>query len=230
MIKRVGLSLLFLLISTIFFAQKINFSLGRNQTTYHLINNSGNEIDFLQSASGNHLQATFIQPLLDTLNLQAKSAEKALKFSNKPLLSKILSQFTYSAGIQMSQLNAVGNIQQIALIYNTDYVGATVGVGILLPLYKRLSIHAETQIIANKLLHGQQQTASTFYTLTGNPQFNGIKFFKGYKIALTGKINSSTDLFISYSHQSSISPSESLTGNLTMDSQSIAIGLSLAIN
>jgi len=229
--KKIVLQLLslFFIIPNLY-SQKLNLSFGRNISTYHLENSQGYLVDYLKSGTGNTIQATFLGNFLDTLNLQTKSPEKVLKFSKKPLLSKILSQFTYSAGIQMSQLNAVGNIQQIALLYNTDYLGATIGLGYVLHLVKRFSIHAETQIIANKLLQGQQQTASSFYSLSGNSQFDGIKFFKGFRLAITGKVNTTTDLIISYNFQSSSTPSESNTGKLTIDSQLLAIGLTLAIN
>jgi len=211
-------------------AQKVQFSVGRNFTTYKLINTSNQEVNYLKPGSGYYMHAGINRSFLDSVSLQVKSSEKALRFSQKPGYSKLLSLLTYSAGVSLSQLNASGDIQQIPLKYETDYIGAQIGLGAHVKLIKRLEVQVRGTLSASKLIGGNQQSGNNFYSLVGNSHFDGIKLFKGFQIDLHTRLNNSTNLFLSYAQQSTLISSEASTGKLDFNNKIIAMGLEFQIN
>jgi len=208
-------------------AQKFSFAVGRNLSEYHLVNTGGQLVDYLKPSSGMFMQGGIQKSFLDTLSLQVANPERAVKFTRKPVLSKLLSMLTYSAAIQWQQLNAIGDVQQIPLKYETDYAGLEIGLGARFHLFKLFDLGIKGALSANKLVYGSQLTGNTYYLLKDNPQFDDLKLMKGFQIDVQTKINSSTDFLMAYRMQSTISPSESNTGKLDFSTQSFSIGLTL---
>lgn len=211
-------------------AQKFGFSLGRAISDYHLINNSGQTVDYLKPGTGMVLKAGLQKSFLDTLSLQMSSSEKALKYSQKPVLSKILSLLTYSAGMQLQQINAIGEVQQILLNYQTDYIGLELGLGVKIPVKKLFTLQAKGTLSANKLLYGSQQSGNNFFLLKGNPQFDDLKLMKGFQIEVATRINSTTDFVFGYSASSTVSPTLASTGKLDLSTQSYLLGFNFYFN
>ncbi len=207
-------------------AQKLQFSFARNITNYQLINTSGQTVDYLKPGSGMVFKAGVHRPFLDSISLQLRSPEKALRYTQHPGLGKILSLLTYSASLSLQQLNAVGDIQQIPLRYDTDYAGLELGLGLYIPIKNIFSIHVRGLVSANKMLHGSQMTGTSYYMLKGNAQFDDLKLFKGYQVDVSTRINSTTDFVFGYSSQSTISPSIADTGKLDLSTDVFSLGLS----
>lgn len=219
--------LIYIVFSSSAFSQKFQFSVGKNLTNYHLINTAGTNIDYLHPGSGQTVRAIISQQFLDTLKLQTNSPERALTFSKRKNLSKILSHLHYSSGLYLSDFNATGDIQQIALRYETNYLGAELGLGVHFRFFKRFELSFNGNVSASKMLDGQQQIGSNFYSLVNNPHFDGIKILKGYQLALTSKISSQTEFFVTLLNQSSLINSESSTGTFGLSNQNISMGIAL---
>lgn len=210
-------------------AQKFHLGTGLNVTDYSLVNTNNQLVDYLKPGSGYQIKAGFYKPFLDTLSLQLSSPETALKYTQRPVLSKLLSIITYSAALQLNQFNAIGDIQQIPLKYETNYAGLEIGLGAKLYLKKKIGLYLKGILSANKLIYGSQMTGNKFYLLKGNDQFDGLKFMKGFQVDLSSKINSTTDFFIAYSRYSSLSSSEANTGRLDLSTESFTLGLAFQI-
>ncbi len=210
--------------------QKFQFSTGINVTDYSLVNTNNQLVDYLKPGSGFQIKAGFYKPFLDTLSLQLNSPETALKYTQRPVLSKLLSILTYSAALQLNQFNAIGDIQQIPLKYETNYAGLELGLGAKLSIMKKVGIHLKGILSANKLLYGSQMTGNKFYLLKGIDQFDGIKLMKGFQIDLSTKINPTTDFIVAYSNYSSLSSSEATTGKLDLSTQTFTLGLAFQIS
>ncbi|RVU25989.1 hypothetical protein EOJ36_06125 [Sandaracinomonas limnophila] len=211
-------------------AQNFQFSLGRNQTDYHLVNTNGQPVDYLKPSNGMHLKAGYHKLFLDTLALQLSSPEKALQYSQRPILAKLLSVLSYSISAQMMQLNAIGDVQQIPLRYETDYAGVEVGIGAKLKIKKLVGIRVQGVISGNKLLYGSQLAGNNYYLLKGNEQFDGIKFLKGFQVDISTQINPSTEFVFGYGQYSSLNSSSANTGNFDLTTQTISMGLTFRIN
>lgn len=216
-----------LMISGALNAQNFQFSVGRNLSEYHLINSNGQEVDYLKPGSGMHVKAAYTKAFLDTLAIQISDPEKALKYTQSPLLSKVLSVLNYSIALQMLQVNAIGDIQQIPLKYETDYVGVECGLGAKFNLLKNLAFQVKGLISANKMIYGSQMTGNNFYLLKGNSQFDGIKLFKGIQFDIRTQINPNTEFVLGYGNFSTLSPAESSTGKLDFSTQLFSLGFAL---
>lgn len=218
-------AVLFLALSSVAQADRFHFTTGRNFSNYQLINSSGQKVDYLKPGTGFQLKAGFTRSFLDTLSLQVTSPERALRYTQSPALAKLLSALTYSASLQLMQLNAIGDVQQIPLRYETDYAGIEVGLGAKIRFSNLFTLHAKGLVSANKLLYGVQMTGNTFYLLKDNAQFDGIKLMKGFQIDVLTKINSSTDFVLSFENSSTLGSATSDTGKLDISTQTISLGL-----
>jgi hypothetical protein len=60
----------------------------------------------------------------------------------------------YDLGLQFTQLNAVGEIQNNSFSYQTDYLGIHGKLGIRIPLPAKFSINLQGIASVNKIVHG----------------------------------------------------------------------------
>lgn len=210
--------------------QKFQFGTGVNLTDYQLINTNNQLVDYLKPGSGYQIKAGVYNPFLDTLTLQLNSPERALKYTQRPLLTNLLSILSYSVAVQLNQFNAIGDIQQIPLKYETNYAGLEVGLGAKVTIKNKLGVHLKGILSANKLIYGSQMTGNNFYLLKGNDQFDGIKLMKGFQLDISTKINPTTDFILTYSRYSSLGSSEASTGKLDLSTQTFTMGLAFQIS
>ena len=94
--------------------QQYKWSVGSNITQFNYINSEGAPIDFMKSGSGNRFSVGSEFRLLDTTKLVSSTSERAIYFSSRPRLAKLLSLLKYDVSLESNQYNAVGDVQNIA--------------------------------------------------------------------------------------------------------------------
>lgn len=211
-------------------AQKIQFSIGKNLSQYHLINTQGNPFNGLQTLSGSSVSLGFQNQFLDTLVLQKKNAEKALVYTRNRNWASFLSHLTYSFGLNMFQMNNIGVVQQIPLRYETDFVGLEGGIGFRIQFKNLFTLYGTGLLSGNKMLSGIQNSGSAVYDLRTNNQFNNIKWMGGLEGRIEKKISSAISIHVLYKTHSTLSSTLADTGNLEFSNQQYSIGISFHIH
>ena len=153
-------------------AQSWNFEVGNNITRYVFTNSAGNNPDFLKSSSGLHL---------------------VLSRENK-----ISKSFIYDLGLAYNQYNNVGEVQNIPLSYQADFMGLTGGIGPSISSRKGLTISAKASAAAQTLINGTQFLQNRYLDLSSDDQFTGLKFFVGYTLSITKKVNDQMSVYTSF--------------------------------
>lgn len=225
-VRRVVVLLLFVPIYSIQ-AQAWKWAIGSNITQYQFANSAGKPVDLLKPQSGLHLDIAHEQVLLDTDRLISKFSKSAIYFSQRPKISKFLHLFHYDLGLNYNQFNAIGDVQQIAFSYQTDYVGVSAGFGPRIPLIKGWSIQVTGRVMGQYLVAGQQLVGSRYFDLLLEPQFKGLRMFSGVQIEVIKQVNAQVGAFAhvaSYqTHFSKVTP----TGTLDMVPMTLAMGIRL---
>lgn len=170
---------IFTLLFALFFAlplsaQTWNFEAGNNITRYVFTNSTGNNPDFLKSASGLHL---------------------VLSRENK--LSKV---FVYDVGLAYNQYNNVGDVQNIPFSYQADFMGLTGGIGPSYTGLHGLTVSAKASAAVQTLVNGTQFLQNKYLDLTSDDQFSGLKFSVGYTLSITKKVNDQISVYTSFQH------------------------------
>jgi hypothetical protein len=208
-------------------AQAWKLAIGSNITQYQFKNSAGKPVDLLKRQSGLHLDIAHEHVLLDTVRLISKFSKSAIYFSQKPKIAKILSLFIYDLGINYNQFNAIGDVQQIAFSYQTDYLGVSAGIGPKISLYKGWSLQVTGRVMGQYLVAGQQLVGSRYFDLLLEPQFKGLRMFSGVQIEVIKQVNAQVGMFAhvaSYqTHFSKVTP----TGTLDMVPMTLAMGIRL---
>lgn len=122
-------------------AQQFKLMQGVAITEYRYINDQGQSVSGLKSGSGLTSALAFHKSnLVDTIKLKLDQTPFAIYLNQNPKVATILSLINYDLGLQFNQLNAVGNIQNNAFSYQTNFIGLHGKLGIIIPLpYKILS-------------------------------------------------------------------------------------------
>jgi hypothetical protein len=208
-------------------AQTWKWAIGSNITQYQFKNSAGKPVDLLKRQSGLHLDIAHEHVLLDTVRLISKFSKSAIYFSQKPKIARFLSHFIYDLGMNYNQFNAIGDVQQIAFSYQTDYVGVSAGFGPKISLYKGWSLQVTGRVMGQYLLAGQQLVGSRYFDLLLEPQFKGLRMFSGVQIEVIKQVNAQVGAFAhvaSYqTHFSKVTP----TGTLDMVPMTLAMGIRL---
>ncbi len=208
-------------------AQAWKWAIGSNITQYQFKNSTGKPVDLLKPQSGLHLDIAHEHVLLDTAILISRFSKSAIYFSQRPKLAKVLNLFHYDIGLNYNQFNAIGDVQQIAFSYQTDYVGISAGFGPRIPLVKGWSIQVSGRVMGQYLVSGQQLVDSRYFDLLSEPQFKGLRLFSGVQLEVNKRVNAQVSAFAhvaSYqTHFSKLTP----TGTLDMMPMTLAMGIRL---
>ncbi len=136
-------------------AQTYNLAMGTNVSTYLFQNSDGVQIDFLKKGSGSHFQIGTEFQLLDTTNDYSTSSKKAIYFSQRQQLAKFLTRLHADVQVESNQFNAVGDQQNIAFSYQTNFVGLSGGFGYQSPSYKNWTLALQGRLAVHKLIPGE---------------------------------------------------------------------------
>ena len=201
------LRILFLfLLSLPAYSQSYQVSVGSNLTKYMFVNSSSTNPANMRAASGMHL----------SLN-----REKALS-----------NDFYYDFGINYNQFNAVGDVQNIPMRYDTDFIGLGAGIGPHIRLGKNMSVVIKGRVSAVKMIHGNQLLLNRYIDLADDKQFNSLRTLYGLSLDLRKQINAQVSTFVSYQYMTSykqfINPNKTGTSTVNFVPSTFSIGLVLS--
>lgn len=208
-------------------AQSWKWAIGSNITQYQFNNSAGKPIDLFKRQSGLHLEIAHEQVLLDTASLISRFSKSAIYFSQRPKLAKVLNLFQYDFGLNYNQFNAIGDVQQIAFSYETDYLGASAGFGPRIPLFKGWSVQLTGKVMGQYLVAGQQLVGSRYFDLLNEPQFNGVRMFRGVEIEVNKRVNAQVSAFVHVASYQTVFSKVTPTGRLDMAPMTLAMGIKL---
>ena len=198
--------LFFILLSLPAYSQSYQLAVGSNLTKYMFVNSSSTNPANMRAASGMHL----------SLN-----REKALS-----------NDFYYDFGINYNQFNAVGDVQNIPMRYDTDFIGLGAGIGPHIKLGKTTSLVVKGRVSAVKMIHGNQMLLNRYIDLADDKQFNSLRTLYGLSLDLRKQINAQVSTFVSYQYMTSykqfINPNKTGTSTVNFVPSTFSIGLVLS--
>ena len=169
--------LFFFLLSLPAYSQSYQLAVGSNLTNYLFVNSASTNPANMRAASGIHL----------SLN-----REKAIS-----------NDFYYDLGVSYNQFNAVGDVQNIPMRYDTDFIGLGAGIGPHIKLGKTLSLVVKGRVSAVKMINGNQLLLNRYIDLADDDQFNSIRTMYGLSLDLRKQINAQVSTFVSYQYLTS---------------------------
>ena len=200
---------------------------GPQYTDYKFINSTGLSLDDLKSSPGQFLQIGFQKSLLDTTTLMSKATNRAVYFSSRPKLSKLLTYFAFGIDGNFNQFNTVGDARQVNFAYQADYAGIAGNMSARIPILKTFSFQIQGKIQGLKLIHGTQTIGSQHINLITDNQFNGTQIMGGYSLSIHKHIDKSVGVFMQYNHMQSLNENKANNTLLTFNASTYSIGISL---
>ena len=172
------LRILFLfLLSLPAYSQSYQVSVGSNLTKYLFVNSASTNPANMRAATGMHL-----------------SLHREAAISN---------DFYYDLGISYNQFNTVGDVQNIPMRYDTDFIGLGAGIGPHIKLGKTTSLVVKGRVSAVKMINGNQMLLNRYINLADDDQFNSIRTMYGLSLDLRKQINAQVSTFVSYQYMTS---------------------------
>ena len=159
------------------YSQSYQLAVGSNLTNYLFVNSVSTNPANMRAASGMHL-----------------SLHREAAISN---------DFYYDLGISYNQFNTVGDIQNIPMRYDTDFIGLGAGIGPHIKLGKTTSLVVKGRVSAVKMINGNQMLLNRYINLAEDDQFNSIRTMYGLSLELRKQINSQVSTFVSYQYMTS---------------------------
>jgi len=209
-------------------AQSYNLSVGTNVSTYLFKNSDGVDVDFLKRGSGSRFQIGSELLLLDTTKDYSSSSKKAIYFSQRQRLAKFLSLVHLDVQVEANQFNAVGDDQNIAFSYQTNYVGISGGLGIYTPSFKKWSLSLHSRFAGFKLIQGNQALANRYIDLIKDSQFADIQLFAGLSAQVHKKLNDRISAFLEYNRMQTFHPNQVGKPTLNFLNDAISFGIKIS--
>ena len=136
-------------------AQQFKLNQGIALTEFSYQNDQGQPFQGLKRGSGLAFQLSYHKvSLVDSSKYKLEQSPFAIYLGQNPNIARLLSMINYDLGIQFNQLNAVGDIQNTAFSYQTDYIGLQGKVGFRIQLPFACSINLQGIASVNKIVHG----------------------------------------------------------------------------
>ena len=184
-----------------FFAKAQQFKLNQGVaiTQFNYQNEQGQNVQGLKSGSGMAFGLAFHKAsLVDSAKYKLEQTPLSITLGQNPTLARLLSMVNYDLGIQFTQLNAVGDIQNNAFSYQTDYLGIQGKLGFRISLPYKFSINLQGIASVNKIVHGNQLIMNRYVDLTEDAQFAQIKMMAGYGAEFERRFSEKFVGFFSY--------------------------------
>ena len=186
-------------IATPAFAQQFKLTQGIAITEFIYQNEQGQNVQGLKSGSGLAFGLAFHKAsLVDSAKYKLEQTPLSITLGQNPTLARLLSKLNYDLGLQFSQLNAVGDIQNNAFSYQTDYIGLHGKLGFRISLPYKFSINLQGIASVNKIVHGNQLIMNRYVDLTEDAQFSPFKIMGGYGAEFERKFSDKLVGFFSY--------------------------------
>ena len=194
------------LISLPAYSQSYQLAVGSNLTSYLFVNSASTNPANLRAATGMHL-----------------SLHREAAISN---------DFYYDLGINYNQFNTVGDVQNIPMSYNTDFIGLGAGIGPHIKLGKTTSLVVKGRVSAVKMINGNQMLLNRYINLADDDQFNSLRTMYGLSLELRKQINAQVSTFVSYQYMTSykqfIEPNKTGTSTVNFIPTTFSLGLVLS--
>ena len=198
--------LFFFLLSLPAYSQSYQLAVGSNLTSYLFVNSNSTNPANLRAASGMHL-----------------SLHREAAISN---------DFYYDLGINYNQFNTVGDVQNIPMSYDTDFIGLGAGIGPHIKLGKTTSLVVKGRVSAVKMINGNQMLLNRYINLADDDQFNSLRTMYGLSLELRKEINAQVSTFVSYQYMTSykqfIDPNKTGTSTVNFIPTTFSLGLVLS--
>ncbi len=208
-------------------AQTYNLSVGTNVSTYLFENSDGQAIDFLKRGSGSHFKMGTEFKLLDSTFNITSSSKKAIYFNQHAGLAKLLSRIHLDVHLETNQFNAVGDNQNIAFSYQTNFVGLSGGLGIFTPPFKNWMLGFRGRVAGHKLIQGNQALGSRYIDLINDSQFAEIQLFVGASLQIQKQLNDRLIAFVDYQKMQTIHEQQTGKPNLNFLTGTINLGIKI---
>jgi hypothetical protein len=180
-------------------AQQFKLNQGIAITQFNYQNEQGQNIQGLKAGSGLAYSLAYHKAsLVDSAKYKLEQTPFAIYLGQNPKIAKLLSLINYDLGLQFTQLNAVGDIQNNAFSYQTDFLGLHGKLGIRIPLPAKFSINLQGIASVNKIIHGNQLLINRYIDLTKDAQFAQVKIMAGYGAEIDRRFSDKVAGFISY--------------------------------
>ena len=180
-------------------AQQFKLNQGIAITQFNYQNEQGQNVQGLKSGSGLAISLAFHKAsLVDSAKYKLDQTPFAIYLGQNPKVAKLLSLINYDLGLQFTQLNAVGDIQNNAFSYQTDYIGLHGKLGVRIPLPWKFSLNLQGIASVNKIVHGNQLLMNRYVDLTEDAQFAQIKMMAGYGAEFEKRFSDKLVGFFSY--------------------------------
>jgi len=212
------------------FGQQVKLSQGIAITDFAYTNNEGQSIEGLKSGSGLSFQVSYHKAnLVDSTKYLINQGSFDIYLAQHRRVAQVLQWVNYDLGISFIQMNAVGDIQQNAFSYQTDFLGLQGKLGIRIPLPLKTSINLQGIASVNKIVHGNQYLMNRYLDLTVDPQFSGIKMMLGYGVEVEKRFSEKLAGFASYQYQQTFLPQKAGESTLNFKPSSGSVGIRFLI-
>lgn len=199
--------LLFLIVlsfSTVF-SQEISLNIGTNFTQFNLKNPENYSGTPLQIGTGSSFEVAYLMP------------------STKEKLN-------YTFGLGIHEYNALAGNFANSYRWNTKYLGLRTGFEynfLELPKFQLVPLFG---IQFASIIYGKQEINGSFYDITSNADFKGLKLipYMGFKVKYAIKNNGFVS--IGYNHSTTFKPSLTTKEHLTIATNQVVFGLHFNVN
>lgn len=224
--QRVAGLLFLLLISYGTLAQQFKLNQGIALTEFNYQNDQGQPFQGLKRGSGLAFQLSYHKAsLVDSSKYKLEQSPFAIYLGQNPKIARLLSMINYDLGIQFNQLNAVGDIQNTAFSYQTDYLGLQGKLGLRIKLPFACSLNLQGIASVNKIVHGNQLLLNRYVDLTEDPQFSQVKIMAGYGAELERLFSGKVAGFMAYQQSQTINSNPVGLSTLNFSPSIFSIGI-----
>ena len=209
-------------------AQQFKLTQGIAITQFNHQNEQGQTVQGLKSGSGLAFGLAFHKSgLVDSAKYKLDQTPFAIYLGQNPKIAKMLSMINYDLGLQFTQLNAVGDIQNNAFSYQTDYVGFQGKFGFRIPLPWKFSINLQGIASVNKIVHGNQLLINRYIDLTDDAQFAQIKMMAGYGAEFEKRFSDKLVGFFAYQQTQTLNSNPVGLSTLNFKPSMFSVGIRL---
>ncbi len=220
--------LVFVLIALQAKSQQFKLNQGIAITQFNYQNAQGQIIQGLKSGSGLAFGLAFHKSsLVDSAKYKLEQTPFAIYLGQNPTVAKLLSLINYDLGIQFTQLNAVGDIQNNAFSYQTDYIGLHGKLGVRIPLPWKFSLNLQGIASVNKIVHGNQLLINRYIDLSDDAQFAQIKMMAGYGAEFERRFSDKLVGFFAYQQSQTLNSNPVGQSTLNFKPAMFSVGIRL---
>lgn len=207
-------------------AQQVKFSQGITISHFDFQNAQGQSIQGLKPGSGISMQLAFHKTsVVDTAKINIAQTPLALYLGQHPFAARLATMLNYDLGVQFFQMNAVGDVQQNAFSYQTNYFGVhgKLGLRISLPFKTALNLQGIASI--NKIIQGNQLLLNRYVDLTTDSQFNQIKLMTGFGLEFEKRFSDKLAGLVSYQYSTTFNQNPSGQSTLNFQPSVVSVGI-----